>query len=176
MKKTITIVIVIVLAGLTIITGVCNWIYNEDFFSASITQVLTLAITLSIAFWATQYKTDVRKMKEHVEDVIEKLQILVFNTQFYSIPADGDKDVLQKQIYATNRKINNCISILEEYGKVLKFKKEIDYIRGEFETYRSRIGEHINDLDYLSKSENEFKRTAENIDTKCDYIILSLYK
>lgn len=176
MKKIITSVLVIVLAGLTITTGICNWINNKDFFTASITQVLTLAVTLSIAFWATQYKTDIRKMKEHAEDVIEKLQALVSDAQFYSIPASGDKESIQKQINSTNRKINNCISILYEYSKTLKFKNEMDYIRGEFDTYKLRIGEHISDLEYLSKSENEFKRTAENIDTKCDYIILSLYK
>ncbi len=176
MKKIITFILVIVLAGLTIATGICNWIHNEDFFSASITQVLTLAITLSVAFWATQYKTDVRKMKEHAENVIEKLQALVSDSQFYSIPADGDKEAIQKQITTTNRKINNYISILNEYAKTLNFKTEVEYIRGEFETYRTRVGEHINDLEYLSKSEAEFKRAAENIDTKCDYIILGLYK
>ena len=84
--------------------------------------------------------------------------------------------MIQKQINTTNRKINNYISILEEYAKTLNFKSEMKYIRNEFETYRTRVGEHISDLEYLSKSETEFKRAAENIDTKCDYIILGLYK
>lgn len=176
MKRTITIILMILLAGLILLTGVCNWITNEDFFEASITQILTLAITLSIAFWATQYKADMRKMKEHAEDVLSKVQLLVSDMQFYSIPKDGDKEVISKQINAANRKINNYISILEEYAKTLKFKKEIKYIHAEFNTYKDRVGEHINDLDYLAKSEDEFKRIAENIDSKCEYIILKLYK
>ena len=93
-----------------------------------------------------------------------------------TVPADGDKETIQKQINTTNRKINNYISILEEYAKTINFRTEMKYIRNEFETYKTRVGEHISDLEYLSKSETEFKRYAENIDTKCDYIILGLYK
>ena len=176
MKKIVTIFLIVVLAGFTVATGICNWISNEEFFTATITQVLTLAITLSVAFWATQYKTDLRKSKEHAEGVIEKLQILVSDVQFYSIPSEGNKETIQKQLNTNNRKINNCISILEEYAKILNFKNEMKYIRNEFETYKTRMGDHFQDLDYLSKSEIEFKRIAENIDTKCDYIILHLYK
>lgn len=176
MKKVISIILVSILVAGTIATGIYNWNHNESFLSASITQVLTLMITLCVAFWATQYKADVRKMKEHAEVILEKLQTIVSENHFYSIPADGDKETIKKQINATNRKINNYLSILDEYAKTLKFKKEMKYIRGEFETYKTRVGDHINDLEYLSKSESEFKRAAENIDTKCDYIILGLYK
>lgn len=174
MKKIITTILVIVFVSLTIAIGICNWIHNDTFFTASVTQVLTLAITLGIAFWATQYKSDVRKMKEHAETVLRKIQILVSDELFYSIPAEGNIKDIQKQINATNRKITNCITILDEYAKTLDFN--MDYIRREFDTYKSRVGEHISDLEYLSKSENEFKRIAENIDSKCDYIILDLYK
>lgn len=176
MKKIIMIVLVLLFSGLTIATAIGNFFCNEEFFSASITQVLTLGITLSVAFWATQYKTDLRKMKEHAEEIIHKLQALVSHPNFYSIPFTGDEELIKKQINSTNRKINNCLSVLAEYGKTLKFEDEFKYIQSEFEVYKYRMGEHINDLEYLSKSENEFKRTAENIDSKCDYIILKLYK
>ena len=69
-KRRILILLVIVLAGLTIAAGVYNGFCNDEFFSASITQVLTLAVTLIVAYWATQYKTDERKVKEHAEEVI----------------------------------------------------------------------------------------------------------
>jgi len=176
MKKVVVAIFIWGSFAFTIITGAYNIFFNCSFWSASITQVLTLLVTIGVAFWATQYKNDLRKMKENAENVIEKLQAIVSNEQFYSIPADGDLSEIQKNINSTNRKINNCIDILEQYGSNLKFKEEINYIRKEFETYKTRTGEHIQDLYYLSKSEGEFRRIAENIDTKCDFIILSLYK
>ena len=175
-KQTKITLIVVVIAGIIISITIFNLCSNETFLTASITQILTLAVTLGIAFWATQYKTDIRKTKEHAEDVIRKLQSIVSDKQFYSIPAEGNKEEIQKLVNSTNRKINNCITILCEYSKTLGFNEEINYIHNEFEKYKERTGEHINDLDYLSKSEDEFKRISNNIDFKCDYIILSLYK
>ena len=176
MKKVIIVIFEVLLFSAIIFTLVYNLIVNESFLSSNITQVLTLLLTLGVLFIAVQYKTDQRKMKEKAEDIIRKIQILVTETSFFKIDPKADQDDTVKRISTTNRKINNCISILSEYGKNIGCSEDIDYIKSQFSTYRDRIGEHIYDLDYLSKSENEFKRISENIDTKCDTIILSLYK
>lgn len=176
MKKAMFIILFFILGVLFIGTGIYNCKSNELFWTANITQILSLALTIGVAFWATQYKSDIRKSKEHVEEILRKLQIIVSKEQFYSISPSAEKESVQKTINTTNRKINNYINILLKYGKDLKFKKEIQYIQVEFEKYRERVGDHINDLEYLSKSEDEFRRIAENIDTKCDFIILQLYK
>ena len=176
MKKVVVAVIIWGALAFAIFTGIYNFFNNCRFMDSSVTQVLTLVVTIGVAFWATQYKNDLRKTKENAENVIEKLQTIVSNECFYSIPADGDLEEVKKSINCTNRKINNCIDILEKYASNLKFKDDIKYIREQFDAYKIIIGDHIQDLDYLSKSETEFRRIADNIDTKCDYIILSLYK
>lgn len=157
-------------------TGIYNFIKNDTFLYASVSQLLTLLLTLGIAFWATQYQNDRRKMKEHAESAIVKLQLLITEESFYLFNIDGDKDLIKKRTTLTNRRINNYIDIIKQYAKDLGFKDDVEYIETQFAEYKTIVSEHIEDLTYLSKSETQFRRFSENIDSKCDKIILSLYK
>jgi|GEM_PF-1171983 hypothetical protein len=163
-----TIVIIVLLSG--------NFFANDDFFKASLVQCLPLLFTIFIAFLATQYKNDFRKYKEHAERIIFKLQDLVTNEKFFLFSANDNKEEREKEINTTNRKIGNYINILSEYSKPLNIEEEIEYIKNEFLSYKEKIGDHIKDFEYLSKSDKELLKHSENIDTKCEYIILKLYK
>lgn len=170
-----------ILGGVLFLSTIVVSIYNimcdkEHFFEISIAQMLTVLVALGIAFWASQYENDRRKAKEHVEKMLIKLQEMVSANSFCSIPSTGDTNDIRKNINITNRKINNYINILKKYGKTLGFTKYIDYIDSEFDSYKKIIGDHINDLDYLSKTESEFRRIASNIELKSEFIIHSLYK
>lgn len=155
--------------------GVCNAINNDLFWNVTIAQLLTPLIALFFAFWATQYKNDQRKAKEHAEKIILNLQEIVSNERFYVISALEEQSAKQKELNLTNRKISNYLTILSQYGKTLGFSEEVKYIEGEFGKYKQTIGDHIADLEYLSKTEPEFRKIAENIDTKCEAIILRFY-
>lgn len=161
---------------LIVATAIYNIVKNDSFFHASVSQLLTLLFTLGIAFWATQFQNDRRKMKEHAEGIIVKLQQLITDENFYLFNIDGDEETIRKRTTLTNRRINNYINIIKQYGKDLGFKEDIQYIEEQFTEYRTIVSEHIEDLSYLNKSETQFRRFSENIDSKCDEIIISLYK
>ena len=150
--------------------------FRGAFFKISIEQVMTILVAVGIAFWATQRKNDQRKMKEEAERIIEKIQSFVSSDCFINIPSDGDTETIQRNINAYNRKINNYISILNEYGQLLSFSDETDYIQKTFEEYKSTVGNHINNPDYLSDSSIDFERMSANINNKCEEIIVKLYK
>lgn len=174
-QKVITILEYVSLAiiiGVTIYNLKCN----ASFFEVSIAQLLTPFIALCFAFSAVQYKNDQRKAKEHVEKILLHIQEIVKSEAFYAIPAHGQVGAIQKDINLTNRKISNYIAILQGYSKSLGFASELKYIETEFVKYKQTIGEHISDLEYLSKTESEFRRIAENIDSKCEAIFLKFYK
>lgn len=161
---------------LIVCTTIYNFIKNDSFLVASVSQLLTLLLTLGIAFWATQFQNDRRKMKEHAESIIVKLQQLVTDESFYSFIADGDEESIKKRTTLTNRRISNYIDIIKQYGKDLGFADDVEYIENQFTDYKTIVSENIEDLSYLNKSETQFRRFSENIDSKCDKIILSLYK
>lgn len=147
-----------------------------DFFNVNLAQLLTPLIALLIAFWATQYKTDQRKAKEHAERIILSIQNIVTSEAFSIFPNKGNINEICRDISARNRKINNYLSVLDEYSKELNFIEEYNYIFSQFDEYRTIVGEHTSDLSYLSDTESQFKRFADNIDSKCEAIILKFYK
>lgn len=49
-------IVAIVLVVITVGVGVYNAITNNKFWDVSVAQVLTLVVTILIAFWATQFK------------------------------------------------------------------------------------------------------------------------
>lgn len=148
---------------------------NEDFLKASFVQCLPLLFTLVIVFGAAQYKNDFRKHKDHAERIIFKLQELVISEKFYKFDSDQN-ETREKEINTNNRKIQNYITILQEYAKQLNIDEGVEYISNEFKNYKILVGDHIKDFDYLAKSEKELQKYSENIDTKCEFIILQLYK
>ena len=61
---------------LALVVTVTSFFCNDDFWKVNAAQALTLILTICIAFWATQLKNDVRKKKEHAEQILKKIQVL----------------------------------------------------------------------------------------------------
>lgn len=167
---------VILLLVTLVIGGInCN---NKGFWVVSAGQLLTPLCAICLTFFAAQLKTDQRETKKHAEALVEKIQGIVMDANFGKIPAtisEDEKKNVQQQILMTNRKLNNSISYLVVYGEKLGFTNEADYIKTQFSTYRSLIDENINDFSELAKLKTRFKKHAENIDSKCDEIVVKLY-
>ncbi len=160
---------------LALVVTVTSFFCNDDFWKVNAAQALTLILTICIAFWATQLKNDVRKKKEHAEQILKKIQAIVNNDGFYYVSAESDAIETQKRMTMTFRSLNNSIDLLKKYGQELGFKVDAEYIEKEFKDYRDFVSEHITDVDYLSRSESTLRKHSENIDNKCDIIIWGLY-
>ena len=95
--------------------------------------------------------------------------------EFYTfIPGCNEEDA-KKNYGISQRKFANCLSVLEEYGKQLGLQDDVKYIDEQFTEYKTFISDHLNDFDYLSKSEAHLRRLSENIDSKCDQIVVKFY-
>lgn len=150
-------------------------LHNSDFWEISIAQVLTLLVAIVVAFWATQRKNDKRKIKEQIEKITEKIQMEVSSPDFVNFDVNSNPEEVQKRITMATRKLTNCINILWEYSKILDISEEIRYIEDQIKGYRDFVSVKVGDLDYLSKSETHLRKYAENINSKCDFIISQLY-
>ena len=175
MKNRLVKIAVVVCFILAIGVAITSFICNDDFWKVNAAQALTLIVTICIAFWATQLKNDERKKKEHAEQLLRKIQTIVADERFYSISSSCDVIEHKKNVNMSNRSLSNSIEMLKKYAETLGFKEGAEYIAKEFKEYKEFVSEHLEDVDYLSKSESTLKKHAENIHTKCDWIILELY-
>ena len=177
MKKNIIRVIEIGLIVFVVVVAAVNLIFlnNKAFWEVSISQVLTLLVAIVIAFWAAQKKTDERKIKEQIEKITNKIQTVIEDPKFILFNSTDNPDEVQKRITMSTRKLSNGIDVLREYGKSIDISAEVEYIAEQVRGYNDLVSVKINDLDYLSKSESHLRMYAENINSKCDYIIMKLY-
>ena len=176
-KKDVTFWIVLGAIAVVVVFVIINIfvIKNDEFLKISIGQTLTLIVAIVIAFWATQRKTDMRKIKEQVDIITSNIQSVVSSSDFITFQTTDQPDDVQKRITMTIRKLKNSINVLNEYSKKIEIKDEVHYIEEQVKGYDDFVSVHISDLDYLSKSETHLRKYAENINSKCEYIILKLY-
>ena len=171
-KKKIPLIICLVFAVSIIVLGFFSRKTN-GFWDLSIGQIITYAIAIVFAFYITQIKSDERKRKEHVERLILEIQDIVTDPSFYRILKDENYQTI---ITVRNRKVNNYIDLIVQYGTELGFKRDADYISKEFKDYKDFVSDHIADYEYLQKSEKQLNKYSENINSKCDSIIFLLYR
>lgn len=176
-KRIAFLIIEAVLVVMIIAASIYSFVENrENFLSFSLAQTLTLLVAIGIAFNAVQYKGDERKRKEQIEKIVEKIQKMVSDPVFYSFDEHGDAQKVSLQINMMCRKLSNCIKVLEDYAKLYGMKKDAAYIREEYRAYKILVSGTKCDLKYLAGLEDELKKHAANIDSKCDSIIVKLYK
>ena len=173
MRNIIPTIVFLIFFVVAVVVLIICLIKNPNFWQANVAQVFALFLTLCIAFLATQLKNDVRKKKEHAEQILKKIQAIVNSDCFYNV--SGQSEETRKKMTMTFRSLNNSIDLLKKYGKELGFKDESEYIEKEFKDYREFVSEYLNDIDYLIKSEITLKKYSENIDNKCDIIIWKIY-
>ena len=135
-------------------------------------NISTIIIAIFLAFMFTQKKNDERKLKEIAERLITMIQQLIGDERFYKIKSKEDINFIRIQI----RTVSNKIACLEGIEQKLYIKDEIVYIKKIFNDYEEIFGAYINDSDCLEKSENIFLNKILLIQSKCDSIIVKLYK
>ena len=74
------------------------------------------------------------------------------------------------------RDISNKIHILSEVQDTFSMQEEVKFICDRFDEYDKLISDHITDLEYLCKSQNELRRPLELINNKLVSMSINLYK
>lgn len=143
---------------------------NENFWVISFSQIVTVIVAILIAFYASQFRNDERKLKEVTEKLLYKLQASISSDVFIN-PSEDD----YKKVLMNIKSISNIISNLKKCADNFSFKKDMEYIENQFNEYKEFWGEHSSDYEYIKKSTDVFQKYSRNIESRCDSIIISLY-
>lgn len=163
-------------AGIVVCIGIIslaiyNMTSNTEFFKASISNLLTVTVSIVFAFFFTQRLTDDRKKKQVAESLVQKIQNEISDSRFCNIETQSDVDYIGIKI----RTISNNIECLKQISKKLKIVEEVNYIDKKFENYENLYGNHMSQIEHLKNSSIDFKNNIECIDSKCTYIIIKFY-
>lgn len=172
MKKAINRILMLISLGILalIVYNIC--VDYKKFLNISIGQVMTVAVAVYFAFYLTQRNNDVRVQKEVYRKILEAVQEIVADKDNYVINENTDI----KMLTMTKRSLNNYMGMLNRYSEKMGVQERIDKIASYVDEYANFLGNHLDDKEYLSKSEAELRRPLEIINIETIEIMMELYK
>lgn len=169
--KVVVYIGIVTIAILCIGLSVYNSLNNPDFLNVSASSLLTLLVAVLFAFYFSQRLSDRRKLKDTVEKIIDQLQRIINAEEYYKIT----EDCARENLTLMQKTVSNKLSSLEKVAKKLKLENEVKYLIEQFGEYREFIGDHFDDLQYLSHSSKELRRYLSLMDIKLDEIKIGFY-
>lgn len=151
--------------------AVYNYFTNPDFWVFSATNGITLLVAVIVSFFLVQRKADKKNQIDALVKLLYAIQSIVGDKATYMITADTDPNTLTMR----KRQLSNYVDILLKHADAFGISKEAAFISEKVEEYASIIGNHIDDLSFLSQSSKDLRRPLELIDTKIYEAIFNLY-
>lgn len=123
---------------------------------------------------STSISQIIKTQKYDIEDASFPVDLVfIVDGQSYHMYKLGDKST--QDINMRNRDITNMIDVLDGVKSRFRIETEVAFITEKFDEYKELIGKHIDDREYLEKSQDELKRPVLLMSNKLFEIALSLY-
>ena len=162
---------VISACAIILVLAAYNHFTNPDFWVLSAANCLTLLVAVIVSFFLVQRKADKNNQKDALVKLLYAIQSVVGDKATYVITTDTDSNTLTMR----KRQLNNYVSLLNNHADAFGISKEAAFISEKVDEYSSIIGNHIDDLSFLSQSTKDLRRPLELIDTKVYETIFNLY-
>lgn len=171
MKKWHLAIIATVLALLIIALGIVNIACcNDEFWSASAFDCLSLLIVVGVSFFIVERQTDKRKQKELFISLLEALKALTEEKKSYDFSDSSQEEVLMRM-----REIRLKLQLIKEYSKKFGIQKDYEFLNEKFEEYQTVIDNHPSDMVLLSKLHKELYRPLNLMSQRIFEIMIALY-
>lgn len=143
---------------------------NKEFWQVDVTSGFSIIWAVCFSFLATQIFDRQQKKTEIILHLFSAFQSAISEdkTCKFSVNDDGAQILMQK------RQINQQLTLLEEYANKFGVKKDVEFLRQKFDEYDQFVSDHINDLQYLSKSCNELSRPIKLMNSRTYKAMLKL--
>lgn len=169
-RKVVNYIILAVIISLLIAFAIYNINNNDAFFTASLVNIITIAIAVFVSFYLVQKRTDERKRKDILLSLLTKLQSVIEDEKTYNFDAQSKDEITMRK-----RDISNWIKILEDANPPYIKDEDVKFIREKFDEYSDIIGNHIDDLDALRKLKKDLKRPIDLMESKIVKIELDIF-
>lgn len=172
-KKILQHIIVFGVLCLIAMPLICYNINNNcEFWKVPVTSIVSALFVVYVSFYLVQWRNDDRERVRHVEILIDEIRNLINSSDLYM-----SKSLEQRKMALVyQRKVANKISVLETYKFRGEVKTQITKLKNEYKKLREFVGEHLDDEDYINKSESEIERLKSKLDNILDNIIVNLHK
>lgn len=144
--------------------------HRTEFLKTNLGTLLTILAAILIAYFLTQQKTDERKLKDKIEDIVNKVAAFATSGEAKFVTPEYNIEAIEVR----HKSIDNLIRFLEENKSRVNIGKEIKIIKNQFLAYKEFVSDSPNGENLHANSQH-LERFLSQIRTQCDSIILKLY-
>ena len=170
MKKWHLAIIAGILALIIVVLGIANVKCNDEFWSVTAFDCLSLLVVVGVSFFIVERQTDKRKQKELFISLLEALKVLVEDNASYNFEGRSREEVLMRM-----REIRLKLGIIDKYSKKFKIQDDYAFLNEKFEEYQMVIDNHPTDMKLLSQLQKELYRPLNLMSQKIFEIMITLY-
>jgi len=156
--------LVIVLIGLCLLLVAKNW-KQSNFFSANLTDIITIIVGIVIAFFITERLTDQRRRNDCIEHIVVEIENFI---------TDDGNFKIDKGTYIRHGSCANRIKYLKDAG-FSDIKDDIEFIETNFQNIRDLYSHHNQSEEALQEVKIDIDKHRTNIVDKCSKIRIGLY-
>lgn len=162
-----------IIAGIIIIgtafIAIYNFQINSKFWEASAINCISIIVAVLVAYFFVQRQNNRRKQNELLLELLLQLR-----TQISDVTAYDFSKQTSSEINMRKRSISNKVDLILKHNSAFK-KEDTEFISDKFKEYEQLIGNHINDIDYLTKSREELFRPLNLMNDKLFSMALDLF-
>lgn len=133
------------------------------FWNVNISNGIEIFILIFVSYYLVERQNEKDRKREKIEGVIAKIQGRILDSELIQIDSEENKK-------ATRIKITSISNLLEIVKKDLQDMKNIDLIISDMDTLSGLVMDHIDDVEYIKKSNPQILRLIISIDTKLEEI------
>ena len=164
----IKLIIIVLFTLFTVALLIINCINNiTGFWKINISEGIEIFILIFVSYYLVDRQNIVDKKNEKINDVISKIQARIMDADLVNVTSDDSKKV-------TRIKLTTISNLLEIVKTDISNEKNIESIISEMDSLSAIVMDHIDDIDYINKSNSEIIRLVTNIDTKLEKIKFNL--
>lgn len=142
-----------------------------SYFYIPLYSAINIIIAIVFAYYLTQYNQERRQLRETVCTIIHTI-INIFNDEcMYNII---DQKCLDK-VRIAQRSVSNRLALLQKAQDKFLISEDVTYVKEQMDGYWNLISYHLDDFDYLRKSNKELYNYIANISDRLESVNLHLY-
>lgn len=170
MKNKITTPVIIFFYFCVIGLMIINIIGQKDgFWGTSFLDIVEVLILLYVSYYLVQKGNVSNRKKEKLDFVLAEIQKKILDSELISVGNKTEKLITRIKL----RSISNLIKFVKDNVNE-KMQNKLEYVEEQNNNLMALCIDHIDDVEYIEKSQADFQRIITNISDKLVEIHLDL--
>lgn len=163
-KDSVKYIVLIVFSLATLVLLILNAVFDFNvFWTVNISDGIEIFVLIFVSYFLVDRQNEKDRKKEKINALINKVQLRLLDADLVKVDTEENRKITRIRVTS----ISNLLEIIKDN---MDNKNNIDNIVTKMDNLSVLIMDHIEDEDYIRKTNSHIIRTVIDIDTKLEKI------